>query len=184
MNNYNVYYKKYGEPAKKPYSVEATSESWARSKFNRFNTGCEIIMVELIISRCFVENDPNIEDADRSFFEDKLGIAPELYFDTILYDVWNNPNELWETIKASDQIWLSTWFSQGTNSGDLLFKMLTMAIHWGLKNKTIVNMEEYKQVAWHLTDECKALINQLKENNVVFVYRDSYEFKKLITQDK
>ena len=47
--DYDVFYKKYGVPAVKPYRIAATSEKWARTKFNRFNTGCSIIKIEKVV---------------------------------------------------------------------------------------------------------------------------------------
>jgi len=134
------------------------------------------------MKRCFIENDFRIStDLEEDFIED-FGIPIKKAFNIVVCSAFENHKKVVDAILKSDEIWLMSAFIG--DSEKLFTNMLRMAKTTNLKNKTIVNLFQYKDVAWHLTDEQRAIIKELKQNNIKFIYKDCDEFDNIIKQLK
>jgi hypothetical protein len=125
--------------------------------------------------RCFIENDFKMSYDDVSDFNDD-GINPDKAFNLFIGSASENKKQVLNAIKKYNEIWIKTAF---IGSSEVLFtEMLKAAINLKLKDKVIINMFEYRDVAWHLTKEHRELIKLLKQNNIIFLYSDDEEYNK------
>lgn len=137
----------------------------------------------MAIKRCFIENDFELDEFDCEDFLESTGKSINLIFSSIVGNASENKQKVWEAIQAHDEIWVSTSFVG--NSGILLTEMLLLAQHKNIKNKTLINIRNFSDVAWHIDKVQKELMSTLAKKNVIkFIFRDNKEFKKHINQIK
>lgn len=127
-----------------------------------------------MLKKCFIENDFEIDDFDAEYFKEKTGKNHKRIFNKIITEAHEKPKEVFKAIQKHDEIWVSTSFVG--ESGDMLTAMLKLTIDGNIKNKTIVNLREYKDVAWHLTEEQITMIRKVQsKNKIKFIFRDDYK---------
>jgi hypothetical protein len=97
------------------------------------------------------------------------------FFDTIITDAYENKVKVWDAIIQCDEIWVDS--SYVGDSGRLLVKMLDNADKFHIKDKKLINMNDYSDVCWHIPEDAKVLIKRLKSNNIEFIYADDIEYK-------
>lgn len=124
------------------------------------------------IKRCFIENDFELDDYDIEYFQQKTGNDVKDIFN-IIGNAFENKEKTWNAILAHDEIWLSSSFVG--DSGELFSQMLKSAIKAKLKNKTIINIRNFSDVAWHLTEEHREMMRKLYKNKVRFIFKDDYK---------
>lgn len=130
--------------------------------------------------RCLIENELTIDTGWCGQFERfKNDLLPneemEDFFNIIIVDASGHKVETLHAIMNSDEIWIDSSFVG--ESGRLLVMMLDKAVELDIKNKTIINMREFSDVAWHLPEEARPLIKSLKEKGNKFIYSDSKDYE-------
>jgi len=129
--------------------------------------------------RCLIELDGSINTGfcgQYQFWKDKYlpNKTMKSFFNIIITEAYDNKLKVWDAIVASKEIWVDS--SYVGDSGRLLVQMLDNADKFKLRDKVLINMNEYSDVCWHLPEDAKVLIQRLKTNNIKFIYADSREY--------
>ena len=132
------------------------------------------------MKRALIENDSYLSDQYDDFIE-KYNLKEDLtdFFDVIVLDASDNGAAAIQAVVGCDEIWCDTCFV--SSAMDVLKTLLHYAIQKGIKDKVIINMTPFSDVAWFLDDEAKELIYKVKqENNIQFIYSDKAEYKQYL----
>lgn len=135
------------------------------------------------MSRALIELDGRIDAGfcgQYTFWKDKYlpDAKMEDFFKTIVTDAYINKIEVWQAIINNDEIWVDSCYIG--DSGRLLVQMLDNADKFGIRDKTVINMNYWSDVAWHIPEDAKVLIKRLEINNIQFIYADDDEYKNFL----
>lgn len=114
-----------------------------------------------------------------SNYTEQIIIRDCKFFDKVIIHANSVPLDVLEAIMAHDEIWIDTFFIG--DSGRLLDVMILKAIELEIKNKTIINVNDYTKVMWHLTDTYNNNFDALTKNNINFIYGDDILYYKYMT---
>jgi len=121
------------------------------------------------ITRCFIENNNEIDDYDKDVFED---LTENLFADIqiIITDAYTNPDKCLDSIIKSDEIYISSAFIG--ESGRLLKSMCKSVIDLNIKNKIVINLRRSSDIHSFIDEKEQKAMN---ENGIIFLFYDTYD---------